>query len=54
MQTHAPNDANFYESQWIALKLKNIHKLTEKVMLYQSQVPNQAESMRKYDFYAVV
>ena len=50
VKTQAPNEANFYELQWIALKLKNMHKIPEKVIQYQSQIANQAESMRKYDF----
>ena len=53
MHNQTPKWANFYESQWIALKLKNMHELHEKVMQYQSQFANQAESMRKCDFYAV-
>ena len=32
LHKQAPKWANFYESQWIALKLKNIHKLAEKIM----------------------
>ena len=54
LHNQVPKWANFYESQWIAMKLKNMHKLPEKVMQYQSQVANQAESTRKYDFHAVV
>ena len=53
LQTQAPNEANFYESQRIALKIKSIHLIHERIILYQSQVANQAESMGKYDFYAV-
>ena len=34
LQTQAPKEANFYESQRIALKLKSIHSLLEKFMLY--------------------
>ena len=30
LHNQAPKCANFYESQWIALKLKNIRKLTKK------------------------
>ena len=46
----ASKEANFYESQWIALKLKYMLPLLEKLMLYQSHIPNQAESIGKYDF----
>ena len=45
LETQAPKQANFYESQGIALKLKSMHTLHEKSMLYQPYIPNQAESM---------
>ena len=45
LETQAPKQANFYESQGIALKLKSMHTLHEKSMLYQPYILNQAESM---------
>ena len=52
LKTQAPKRANLYELQWIAFKLKNVHLVHKKSMVYESHIPNQAESMRNYDFQA--
>ena len=47
LEIQAPNQANFYESKWIALKLIDMYPIDDKIILYQSQIANQAESMGK-------